>query len=265
LIIAIRPAYLFLIPWAFLAMLIRPVGSAPFGWARRLLDAGTSVAVPLAVLITWCGFRGTITGDYGILPFGHQNMAAITTQLLSNDELAALPGGSGKLGAAIGQSRQELLGVTEAAQATMTIEERWDETTYSIVAKVAKEQTGQTIIEQHQRLARLDADIVQSYPLRYVRWVLLAIRRGFWGSLANIAMHPVYFPCWIGLVFVAMWRCLVRTKPITIDWNPCKPLWLITLSYAFSKIAFVSLTSPAIGRFADAGMVLVPTSIAVII
>lgn len=270
LVIAIRPAYLFLIPWLFAAMIIRPAGAASVRWSRRIADAGTIVIIPVITLVLWCGFRGNVTGDYGILPFGHQNMAAVTTQLLSNDELAALPGANGELGAAIGQSRQQLMGVTEAATATMTIEQRWDEMTYSVIVKVAKDQIGQTIVEQHQGLAKLDAAIVQTYPLRYGKWWLLSIRRGFWGSLANFAMHPIYFPCLMGLVGLAMWRCLidpslVDSNPVPTNWNACKPLWLITLSYAFSKIAFVGLTSPTIGRFSDAGMVLVPTCLAVVI
>lgn len=270
LVIMIRPAYLFLIPWLFLAMIVRPAGAVPVRLPRRLLDAGTIVTIPLIAMMIWCGFRGKVTGDYGVLPFGHQNMAAVTTQLLSNDELTALPGADGELGAAIGKSREQLMGVTDATTATMTIEERWDDMTYSVVIKVAQDEIGQTIIEQHQGLARLDTAIVQAYPLRYVRWWLLSIRRGFWGSLANIAMHPVYFPCLMGLVGLAMWRCLIDTrvidpKPVLTKWTACKPLWLITMSYAFSKIAFVGLTSPTIGRFSDAAMVLVPTSLAVII
>lgn len=262
--IAIRPAYLFLLPWVGLAMLIRPAGSAHLAWSKRMFDVVVMLTIPVVGLVGWCGFRGSVTGDYGILPFGHQNMAAVTTQLLDNDELASLPGTSGELGAAIARSRSDLLGMETRADAYMALEGNWDEMTYSVVIPTAIDVIGGSVVEQHQALAKLDAAIVQAYPLRYGKWILLAIRRAVWGSFANLAMHPIYFTCGMAMAVWAILWSVRRTEPHTgSDWSPIKPLVLATVSYAFCKIGFVSLTSPPIGRFSDAAMALVPLLVAV--
>ncbi|WP_404305127.1 hypothetical protein [Neorhodopirellula lusitana] len=261
-VIAIRPAYLFLIPWLFLAMLVRPAESALVPQKKRFRDAIRIALIPVCVVLGWCAFRGSVVGEFGPLPFGHQNMAAVTTQLLDADELAALPGSSGELGYAIAQSRRDLYGIENRADATMTIDSRWDDMTYRVVIPAAEKTIPSGIVNQHQALTKLDRDIVLTYPLRYIKWCVLGFRRGVWGSFANIAMHPIYFPCLIGFAAWVIYRATQHSGPQTMDWSPLKPIVLIMISYAVMKIGFVTLTSPPVGRFSDAGMVFVPMGIA---
>lgn len=270
-VIAIRPAYLFLLPWVFATMLIRPAGSACSVGRSRLFDAVAMMVLPVVALAAWCGFRGSVTGDYGILPFGHQNMAAVTTQLLDNDELARLTKERFgppliDLGKAIGQKRSDLMDMQSRTDSYMSLENRWDEMTYSVVIPATADVIGGDVISQHDALSKLDSAIVSEYPWRYAKWLALAIRRGLWGSAANLVMHPIYFPCWIALAIWAIvwssWRSL-RTRPI--DWSPIKPLLVVTISYALMKIGFIALTSPPIGRFSDAAVALAPLLVGVVI
>ncbi|TWU03486.1 hypothetical protein [Neorhodopirellula pilleata] len=270
-VIAIRPAYLFLMPWMFAAMMFRPAGSAYVVGRTRWFDAIGIIMLPLVALIVWCGFRGSVTGDYGILPFGHQNMAAVTTQLLDNDELADLTKERfdpplADLGAAIGRARWEVMDMHSRADSYMSLENRWDEMTYSIVIPAAERVIGGDVVVQHRALSKLDSAIVAEYPWRYAKWLALAIRRGVWGSAANMVMHPVYFPCWIALaVWAFVWSTRSSVQKNAIDWSPIKPLVMVTVSYALMKITFVALTSPPIGRFSDAAMALVPMLVGVVV
>ncbi|MEM8913739.1 MAG: hypothetical protein AAGC97_18415 [Planctomycetota bacterium] len=295
--ITLRPAYLFLIPWLVLVTLFPPASSPTRVIRQRLTSSALVVAVPLSFILVWCSFRWVAVNDFGLLPFGHQNMAAVTTQLLDADELRDLPGESGQLGALIAdrrivlsRSRDGRLDVSAAdgldlrptvdaasrADSTMTLESRWDAMTYLVVIPAAA-QIANSPIQQHRRLADLDRMIVSRYPARYLRWVLLAIRRGIWGGLANIAMHPVYLS--IGcIVGAAIWCCTVTGSTSRLiakrsaRWDSkdlfqgtFTPITLISLTYAMTSIGFVALTSPLIGRFSDAAMALVPVWLAIVL
>ena len=291
--VALRPAYLFLIPWAAVMMLVRPVDCAQRRWRGRGIDMLKVLLPATAGILLWCTFRYAAVGDFGVLPFGHQNMAAVTTQLLDADELASLPGASGTLGEEIARRRIALAAespqaldahtvdaldlrpaadAASRADAYMTIENRWDAMTYLVVIPAAYEVVGQDILAQHQELARLDREIVARYPLRYLRWLGLAVRRGVWGSLADIAMHPIFF----ATILLASLLAVIHTAgwPIGI-WGPAwfgdgsligygvlRPLMYLAISYAFAKITFVGLTSPPIGRFSDAAAVWIPAWLA---
>ncbi|MEP4685222.1 MAG: hypothetical protein ABJ015_26725, partial [Rhodopirellula bahusiensis] len=296
LVIAIRPAYLFLIPWLMLSVFVRPGVT----FSRRWVEAIGIGTLPAIALLGWCTFRWVTVDDFGVLPFGHQNMAAVTTQLLDAEELEALPDQLGELGKEIADRRVEMAAgdrvavdgldlrpIADAApraDSYTTIENRWDAMTYMVVIPAAEEITNRSTmgsdmspdmqrVHQHQLLAELDRTIVRGYPLRCLRWIALAIRRGVWGSVADMLMHPIFFVVTMGLAVAA---CVA-----SIRFNPMKTtdslrehasnraglaaLTWLALSYWLFKIAFVSLTSPPIGRFSDAAAMWLPVWIAVML
>ncbi|MCC9640778.1 hypothetical protein LOC71_00710 [Rhodopirellula sp. JC740] len=285
-VIFIRPAYLVLIPWSFLIVLCRP----PSLVSRRFVEASMVAVVPVVLVLAWCGFRFAAVSDFGFLPFGHQNMAAVTTQLLDADELESLPGDLGTLGANVAARRVEMAAADreysdgldlrpvpnaeQRADSYTTIENRWDAMTYMVVIPAAAELEPDSV-RQHQLLARMDQTIVTQYPTRYAKWFALAVRRGVWGSVADMIMHPIFFGgallgiaslCW------GCWRLLSQPSEATLDtrmnagrWRLLATLTVITLSYWLSNIAFVALTSPPIGRFSNAAAVWIPVLLTVVV
>ncbi|TWT67543.1 hypothetical protein CA85_23940 [Allorhodopirellula solitaria] len=292
--IGLRPASLFLIPWVIAMLLFRPRDRAPVSWRGRGQDVVVFGSLPLIILLGWCAFRYHVAGDFSLLPFGHQNMAAVTTQLLDNEELERLLGRVGEIASEIGERRVVVsqsgarsladagslprdgldLRVTSdpslRADSYMTLENRWDAMTYLVVIPAAAQVAGDDPIAQHRLLSRLDHEIVEAYPLRYARWWLLAVRRGIWGSFANILMHPIFLPV---IVFAAaaavVWSVRRRADfaspaeslPVAgaRGLEPaCRAMTLIAISFAGFGIAFIALTSPTIGRFTDPTFVFVP-------
>lgn len=291
--ISLRPAYLYLLPWTACMLLCRGGGQSA-SWQRRFRDTLLAVSVPAFVLFGWCLFRFSIAGDFSLLPFGHQNMAAVTTQLLDNEELQRLPVDTGELAREIARRRVAVstgvnvpvmehvrlsadgldLRVTSnpalRADSYMTLENRWDAMTYLVVIPAAASVAGDDIIAQHRLLAQLDWQLVRSYPTRYARWWLLAIRRGVWGSVANMVMHPIFlaaimtvasatilFCVWPRL-FSSVARSTRAAEHLQRNAAAGRAVTLIAISYAASGLAFVALTSPTIGRFSDAAFVFVP-------
>lgn len=308
--ISLRPAYLFLLPWTTLMLLYR-AGSRSESWRRRCRDAVVAISIPVVVLLAWCLFRFSVAGDFSLLPFGHQNMAAVTTQLLDNGELQQISGETGELAREIARRRVAVATGTDRpvrgllpvrgplpvsgdgldlrvtsdpalrADSYMTLENRWDAMTYLVVIPAAASVAGEDPIDQHRLLAQLDRQIVRAYPMRYARWWFLAIRRGIWGSIANIVMHPIFLSV---IVIVAGAMVIICVRPQSFSGAACltrpvrstraaenfrhtalaaRALTLIAISYAAMGLAFVALTSPPIGRFSDAAFVFLPSIVVI--
>ncbi|MGB7346284.1 MAG: hypothetical protein WBD20_18850 [Pirellulaceae bacterium] len=266
--IQVRPAYLFLIPWVFLAgTILRAMtgpNQRPLGETLRSASFVASLCV--IPLLGWMTFRHVAVSDFGVLPFGHQNLAAILVQLLDDEELQSLPKDStaGKLGQAIVETKnrydREFGFEPGEFGATMTIDSRWDEMTYFVVVPAAVEIAGDDTISYHHAIADLNKAIVTNYPLRYLKWLAKSARRGAWSIAANIVMHPVF------LAGIALASALMLYRAVygnfasvaLADSVAFRALTIVTFSYLIAKLGFVILTTPAIGRFSDAAAILLP-------
>ncbi|MEM9364608.1 MAG: hypothetical protein AAGD07_01345 [Planctomycetota bacterium] len=283
--IAIRPAYLSLLMWTPAMVLLQPRGTAVRPTSTRRRQAGVVLGIPFVWLLCWCGFRGVVAGDFGLLPFGHQNLAGVTVQLVDNEELERLLPPADTIARKVAGIRAEMTEphadaggmtisdpfdsrprppATRRASSATDLENRWDVMTYSVVIPAAAAVTDGDIIEQHRALSQLNRAIITTYPQRYLRWWLLGVRRGIWGSVANVVMHPVFlvaFLCLAGLCFlrslgITRWK---GNRPRAFSASPLSnALAVLALSYALMGISFVALTSPPIGRFADAAFAFVP-------
>ena len=102
--------------------------------------------------------------------------------------------------------------------------------------------------------------ILAAAPENYLRWLMLATRRAAWGTVANVVMHPLFLGLTVIGMFVLLFRACTRQTlgPVFIPegWGT---LAIVAVSYAVLGIGFVILTSPPLGRFADASAILLPS------
>ncbi len=215
--IFVRPAYLFLIPWLLIggAML---KGIRDTAWRSAVLSAARVAATVVVPLILWMSVRYAVVGDFAVLPFGHQNLAGVLTQLVSDDELRGLEGPPQQLAGAILEQKHEFetRGRGFAAGepgATMTIDARWDDMTYFVVVPAAREQFGNDNVIQHREIAQLNRAIIRGWPLRYLVWLLKAARRGAWAVAADIVMHPVF------LAAICLALLIILSRSVTAQWD----------------------------------------------
>lgn len=274
--IFVRPAYLFLIPWIGLAgwLLVRcqsgcsqPVLMAP---VRKTI--GLKIAVIVGVVVCgWMSLRFLVVSEFGIAPFGHQNLSALLVQTVPPETLRALPGETGELGEMIADKLQQdgfqLPDENGGGIPTLTIESQWGQINYGVVWPLARDayadQDALAIVAPevsvHRRIGMLNQAILSASPSGYVRWVLLAIRRAIWGTAANIAMHPIF----LLMIIVGLGWILVRASQ-GAKLGPISPPegWsafaILAITYAVMGIGFVILSSPPIGRFADASAIFLP-------
>lgn len=262
--VMLRPAYLFVVPWLPAVILL-------LGWIRgarwpAALRSGVLIAVPvLALLMGWMVFRFAAAGDFGLLPFGHQNMAGVLVQLVSDEELAALDGASAGLGNAVVRQKRTFLDAGGAFAdgepgATMTIDARWDAMTYGVVVPAARQIAGDDPIDQHEAVAELNGEIIRRYPLRYLTWIAKATRLGAWRVAADIVMHPLFLlAIMIGGAVTVVSAVAAGAESWTYDRTlALRALTVVTVSYLVAKLGFVILSSPPIGRFSDAAAIFLP-------
>ncbi len=270
--ITLRPAYLAMIPWTLLIGVCCRYSPAIRSGATIGSKSGLNwLVAPVVItmlLLAWITLRGVMVDDFGVLPFGHQNLAGITIQLVTEDELLALDGEAGKLGAAAIHIRDQRIAggldwVDGDPAATMTMEGRWNDWIYQAVTPAASTLHGHDSITNHNAIAAMNKEILSRYPMRYVRWLALAARRAVWASVSDVVMHPLFLTG-IGLAVILETRRVlmgVRTEPGVSD-HGLAILFVIAITYFVVQIGFVILTSPPLGRFADAVAILIPAWIA---
>lgn len=270
--IAVRPAYLSLIIWLPIAgtllLTMRRQDQNSERWGKAILASSCVTSMVVLPIIAWVTFRGVTVGDYAVLPFGHQNLAGITIQLVSDEELSAIKGDSVKLADAIIQAKRDYWETVRKMspsddRSTMAMEARWDDYVWLVVVPAASGLYGDDTIANHNAIAQLNRNIIARYPMRYTRWLILAMRRAIWGTMANIWMHPVFLPIFMVVIaWEAIRMHLGLPSFVAAECEGTRALFLIAFTYFFIQTSFVILTSPPLGRFADANAIFIPASIA---
>jgi hypothetical protein len=261
--IFIRPAYLFLIPWLLIggAMLERIGG---ISWRSALISGFRLSAIVVLPLVAWMCVRFAVVGDFAILPFGHQNLAGILVQLVSDDELRGLRGEPARLAGGIVDRKHEFEADHGFAEgdpgATMTIDARWDDMTYNVVVRAAREITGDDTVMQNLAIARLNKAIIRRWPVRYAIWLLKAVRRGAWAIAADMVMHPLFLAAIGCAILCILYRSVTGSSgQLVLEDSPApRALSIVAWTYMITKLGLVILTSPPIGRFSDAAAIFIP-------
>ena len=301
--IMIRPAYLAIIVWvAAMGTLLKTntkLADAPephhtIGFPGRLISSLWVAGACLSLVLGWMTLRWIVVNDFGMLPFGHQNLAGVTLQLVSDEELFQLakedPAGEIErlVNAFVNQRRQALTNGFEFQSGpglpTMTMENQWNDLIYQAVVPATIALSPDDPIERHRLIGRMNRLIVQRYPHRYVHWLLLSARRSIWGIAADLLMNPVFLT--VGGLLATVWFCIAiqnqgrdsacisvvqrmsdelhpadrcDVRPSVGGTSIVTLAALVAFSYAAVMIGFVILSSPPLGRFADAGAILIPS------
>jgi len=262
--IMVRPAYLFLVPWLFIGggMLCCLRGQRP---SRAFLSSLRVAVFALLPVLGWVTLRSVVVGEFAMLPFGHQNLAGILIQLVSDDELQNLKGQTTELaGEIVAQKKQLAASGHRFApgddRATMTIDARWDDMTYLVVVAAAENLYPEDRVTQHRSVAELNRSIIRGWPQRYMIWLLKAVRRGAWTIAADIVMHPLFLVVIAAAVVAALHRAIWFPAEKIVWTNPpaMSALTILAFTYLIMKVGFVILTSPPIGRFSDAAAIFLP-------
>lgn len=282
--ISLRPAYLFLVPWVAIAgtqLLVvarrLPAADATDPWPERLstvpgmsLAAGWGAIGIALPLVAWIALRGWVVGDPALLPFGHQSLVGLTIQWVSDEELLDTPAPIRELASEILAQRERYLAAggrfaEGASGATMTIESRWDDYVWHVVVPAADRLHPGDPIVAHHAIRDLNRNLVQRFPGRYLRWLLLATRRAAWGITADLVMHPPFLLAILGVIGWQGYRILAGIAPPTprVDVG-LDALFLVATSYAALKVTLVIATSPPLGRFADAAAIFLPAWLAAV-
>lgn len=283
-VIMLRPAYLAVIPWlviggAGLILLKRRRCTTHHPRPKRLKLISDVFLPPLFVslivfggLIGWMALRAVVVNDFGVLPFGHHNLAGVSLQLATDDELRQLDVEQQPFIESIIRHRDKAImkGLIDADlsnKSTMAMEKRWNPLIYRAVVPATLEMEPEDPVLRHRMIGKLNRSIVVSHPGLYARWIALASRRAVWGSAANAMMNPVLLAMFCGLLVVMCLRMFgfgIVDRLGTLGPDATPALLVVAVSYAVVMTGFVLLTSPPFGRFADPTAIFMPGLVMVI-
>lgn len=280
--IFVRPAYLYLVPWIAVAAWLLARRDWPRQPEKRRRAARRGLAVAVAVMIPvfgWMMLRKAVVDDFSLLPFGHQNLSAVLVQLVPVAVLRDLPtedASARELGRQVAEQLElegfELPRANRGRIATLTLEEQWGQINYGVIWPAARRIDQQTAdgnspidsrVRVHRMIGVLNGAILKAAPMNYAVWLASAVRRAVWGTAANIAMHPVFL---IAILLGLGWLLKRASDPTPLQELPIPEGWsalaVVAISYVVFNVGFVILSSPPIGRFADAGAIFLPPLIA---
>ncbi len=264
--IFIRPAYLSMIPWLAIVGLLLSTSPGVRARPLRLKDGLVRSLVMMLIAILpiggWTLLRGLTVDSYRFLSFGNANLAGITVQLLTPNELESLSDSPRDL--VLGINRNAARYDRQADLPAMTLENQWNDLVWQVIVPVNAQATTDALL-QEERLAALNHEILTRYPERYARWLLLGMRRAVWGSFANAAMNPPLLLLLLAAIAALAHHCYWgQPLPMGHDEETSvrslRMIWLVALSYFFVMSGFIVLTSPPLGRFADAAAVYLPAA-----
>jgi hypothetical protein len=266
--IFLRPAYVFLIPWLLIAgVMLRVVLGTRWSLAiKSSLALSVLAAVPV---LAWMVLRWIVVSEFALLPFGHQNLAAVLVQLVSDEELRGIDGDASDMAIAVVEEKRSFASsgggfAPGPPGATMTIDARWDDMTYHVVVPASAKVAGDDSVARHQAIGELNRALISRWPMRYVVWLAKAARRGAWAIAADIVMHPIFLVAIFLALVVVLYRATTGTFTIPEMPPPIgiRALAIIAISYLFTNVALVILSSPPIGRFSDAAAIFLPAWLA---
>lgn len=251
----VRPAYLFVIVLCpLLAGLAAPLVARGTVLSRRslILRTGLLVAIPL---LAYCGLRGALVGQFGIVSFGGYNLVGITGQFLTEEDIPHLPDNLRAIGHVAKQAREMAASRGpyghEPRLHYLRMETEYDPTIWDdyVVAENHAESNGLSVNES---LGRIGVALLLRHPRDYAVWLVKATRQGAKKLAWDFLDNPVALVV-VGLLAGAvLCRLLLAAEP----WPPFDPglkvLVGLALLYALLNLAVVIPVCPPLGRFTDA-------------
>jgi len=178
-----RPAYVlmvFYVPLAGGGLLF--LRGAPD--RQRLLKRAVPAlaALALAPLIAFCSLRMAAVKDFGLCRFGTLHFTGITSQLLTEEDIAGLPADVRLFARRVQDERVRRNvkpAVTEASSVFFhTVCCFYNEHVLEICGPISLEMCGGTPAERDRLLSRYSVAVIRAKPLEYLRWLVPAFGHG---------------------------------------------------------------------------------------
>ena len=268
----LRPAYLFLVVLVpVLGSVLRAtIGSRDASgatWCREFFVLVLTTAVPL---LSYCGARWLVIGSFGIVSFGGYNLIGIAGQFLDSALVEELPADLRPMARAAleEQRRREAEGAPMAdadRRNYMRMELRYDMTIWRVFTPAAQKVYGDDHHQVNTQLRRLAVSIIRARPYDYALWLVKSLRQALRKIVSDFVVNPVYFVLTLAAVGAQLLHTLLsETKPHDdVSANAQQPnavgiLFVVSVSYAASKLLLVVFVCPPIGRMTDAMWVFLP-------
>ena len=178
---------------------------------RVLLSSKLLVYVSAPVL-AYMLMRLALVGHFGLVAFGSQNLAGITTQFLDEPLAAEFEGETRELAFGILKQRQTLYAeqpeLGQGALSYQAMEQRWDPLVWKVVVPFVNGKYGTSMLENHRRISSLNTAILKRRFEFYIVWIAKAVRQSVRILVSHIVVHPPF----LALIWPRQLICCLATN-----------------------------------------------------
>ncbi|GIW90288.1 MAG: hypothetical protein KatS3mg109_0720 [Pirellulaceae bacterium] len=265
----LRPAYLFLVVYApVLAVWLLWYQSPGNDKSLYVRAAVRFVIVSFGPLVAYCCLRWILVGQLGLVAFGGANFAGVVTAFLKDADVERLPSDLQPLATMILSERRrwQERGHEELADPTVRysdIERGFDWRTWKVCVPAARRVGHSRWHEIDAALWRVAWQIAALQPSLYLAWLAKAFLWGVHTAAGGYLLHPLYAAVLFWVAIGPLWR---RDRTV-VDSVPSRFIfgwgivWGTAFSYMVFKLAFIILTTPPLGRMADAAALLMSVAL----
>ncbi|MCA9025466.1 MAG: hypothetical protein KDA86_09665 [Planctomycetaceae bacterium] len=269
----VRPAYLSLVVFVpilgVLLLICRRDGRLTGKQLSR--SGGMLVAATFAPLLTYCGLRAIVVGQFGLVAFGGVNLIGIAGQFLEPEMVPQLPADLQPLAVFAlehqpPESKSDVDLMSDAPVLNyQRIENRYDWTIWDTFLPSAKATETEGGASTNSRLRRLAQAIIFDRPGMYVVYLAKAFRRAVYKIVGDTLLNPYCLALCLGITVQILLRILRwRMIPSEPERDPSgyrllDVMTLTALLYAVCQMVVVILVCPPLGRMTDAMALFVPS------
>lgn len=292
----LRPAYLFLVVFVPVCdQLLRwylSIGT----WAeasRRLIILSLICVAPL---ILWCGWRWRLVGSFRPVAFGGNHLAALLCNFADERDTPKLSAELQPLWTEIQRHRRELEaalieerplaewfvnqrpglleearrnGYTAAPSSSYAVSEaRFVMDVWDLCTAVAEVRYDRNWLVVDRQLGQLGNELQRLHWREYCIWYCKAVVRGCWQPVSEFFLNPFHLMLLGGWGVTQLWASRLRLQqrlPLPDAVAALRQLELLMLlilltgTFLLSKVLFIAMGTPPIGRFTDAAGVFLAT------
>ncbi len=265
--VLVRPAYLFLVVFVpLVGGVLRWLQKGRAGRPARF--SGALLLASWGPLLLYGGLRWAAVGQFGVTEFGAVAMSGVTTQIMDERTVAALPTDLRPLAERIRRLSREqgLMPVLPPGQQGLDYERlaaQYDPLVWRICPQAAREVVGPEYgidgrkkLEYGVLMRRLSLAVIVRRPAGYLQWIWLALAHGL-GVQLTYSLLPA-LGGGLGLLTIWSWSRSGRPAALIAErWGAARPeyaaLALIALIFLFGHLGLTVLVNYPQPRYALAG------------
>ena len=270
----VRPAYLFLVPFWPLTVLVSDVllvrrGSSFATLAKRATLAALLIIVPF---VGFCTLRWCTVGHWGLVSFGGYNVIGIAGQFLDRQLANELPETVRPLALRLAEEKEKL-GLNTGAIDFDSMEKGYNILVWRIAVPAAEEIYENDSVAINRNLSQLSNAIIQRRKATFVKWLFINVKHAV-SEMLQLTIRDGGTLLILLITGLLHLHSLVFGTNRTAEVSRAAPeetirieahlVFWTALGFATAKAMLVVMVEPSVSRYMTSAIALLPVAVAAI-